>query len=92
MNANPALTMVTIRRSSHVADRHGIHVVFAVVVDPADPLDHDEVAIHQAAEPVVQVLVLGEPAMAAEIEPVAGVMDRATQAADIAIALEDRDR
>jgi hypothetical protein len=27
----------------------------------------------------------------AEIEPVAGLMDRATQAADIAVALEDRD-
>ncbi|MCI0466406.1 MAG: hypothetical protein L0Y57_05290 [Beijerinckiaceae bacterium] len=56
---------------------------------PADPLDHDDFALHQAAKPIIQVLIFRKPPVAADIEFVAVLFHGNAKSANIAIAFED---
>src|SRR5690606_18268839 len=68
----------------------GVVVVLALVVDAAHPRPHHEVLVGQDLVPeVVDLLHLGEEAVAADVEAPAVALDGAADAPDDVVGLED---
>ncbi len=79
-----------VRLLQDVGELHRVIVEDAAVVNAADPLHHHDLAFHQSAKPAVQVFVLGEPAVAAEVELEPLDLDRVAQPADEIVAVQHR--
>ena len=58
------------------------------MINSADTVDQHELAFHEMSKPVVQALVLGEPAVTAQIEFIALMFERCSEATNVIVALE----
>jgi hypothetical protein len=58
------------------------------MINSADTVDQHELAFHEMSKPVVQALVLGEPAVTAQIEFISRMFERCSEATNVIVALE----
>jgi hypothetical protein len=75
----------------NVAERDRVKEENAIVIDAADAIYEDKLAFHQLAKPMIQVLVLREPPMAAKVELVTFFRYGAAQAPNIIVTFKDGD-
>ena len=62
--------------------------ILSVMINSADTVDQHKLAFHEMSKPVVQALVLGEPAVTAQIEFIAVVFESCSEATNVIVALE----
>ena len=62
--------------------------ILSVMINSADSVDQHELAFHEMSKPVVQALVLGEPAVTAQIEFIALMFESCSEAANVIVPLE----
>jgi hypothetical protein len=58
------------------------------MINSADAVDQHQLAFHEMPKPIIQALILGEPAVAAQIEFVAVMSERSSQPANVIVPFE----
>lgn len=77
-------------RLEHVGQADRIGKILPLEVDPAHPVHPDELVCHEVLDPGVDFPILGELAMAADVEPEAFMRERVAQPAHVALLLEEQ--